>query len=74
MNQISETFLLTMAWSATLPDPLIVAAFFYVETGLRRVSTNVPEARSDASDLRDSVRAHCSGHDGGAMGPAHAST
>jgi hypothetical protein len=47
MNPISETFLLTVAQvSATLLGLLMVAAFFYVETGLRRVSTHVPEARS----------------------------
>jgi hypothetical protein len=47
MNQICETFLLTIAQvSATLLGLLMVAAFSYVETGLRRVSTRVPEARS----------------------------
>lgn len=47
MNQISETFLLTIAQaSATLLGLLMVAAFSYVETGLQRVSAHVPEARS----------------------------
>jgi ABC-type anion transport system duplicated permease subunit len=47
MNQVSETLLLTIAQvSATLLGLLIVGAFFYIETGLRRVTTHVPEARS----------------------------
>jgi hypothetical protein len=47
MNQISESLLLTIAQvSATLLGLLIVAAFFYVETGLRRLSKHNPEARS----------------------------
>jgi hypothetical protein len=47
INQISEAFLLTIAQvSATLLGLLIDAAFFYVESGLRRVSRHSPEVRS----------------------------
>ena len=47
MNQISETLLLTVAQvAATLLGLLIVAALFYIETGLRRLSTHNPEVRS----------------------------
>jgi hypothetical protein len=40
MNQILETFLLTIAQVSAILLGLLMVAFFYVETGLRRVSSH----------------------------------